>query len=249
MRVAMTLHTTDISYVYFAGYGCNPETAAICCIGFSNVTCPACPPGYGIPSKLWGCQGELYRLTNSTGSQRLLDWSYTGYMAGEMAIPILPVVTNVQDFGAMGDGITDDTQAFLDAINAVGRQGTILIPEGRYIITEQLNIPNRVVLRGKSPSSTRLVFPKSLSEIYGTNKSYTYGPGFIQFNGATWYDSKAYLATVSRNAARGQSLLYVSNSSVFTPGQWVRLVLSSPAAGGMVTDLMCGLMQETADYK
>jgi hypothetical protein len=32
-----------------AGYGCDPSTSTICCIGFSNVTCPACPPGYGLP--------------------------------------------------------------------------------------------------------------------------------------------------------------------------------------------------------
>jgi len=46
-------------------------------------------------SKLYGCTGELYRQVNSTGSQRLLDWSYAGYMAGEMPIPQLPVVASV----------------------------------------------------------------------------------------------------------------------------------------------------------
>jgi hypothetical protein len=40
-------------------------------------------------------------------------------------------------------------QAFLEAIDAIGRQGTLLIPSGRYLIRKQLNINNRVVLRGK----------------------------------------------------------------------------------------------------
>ena len=40
-------------------------------------------------------------------------------------------------------------QAFLDAIDTIGTQGTLLVPEGRYIITKQLNINNRVVLRGE----------------------------------------------------------------------------------------------------
>jgi len=44
--------------------------------------------------------------------------------------------------------VADDTQAFLDAIDAIGRAGTIFVPEGRYRITKQLNIPSRVVLRG-----------------------------------------------------------------------------------------------------
>jgi hypothetical protein len=46
-------------------------------------------------SKLWGCAGELYNMINSTGSRRLMDWSYAGYMAGEAPIPKLPLVTSV----------------------------------------------------------------------------------------------------------------------------------------------------------
>lgn len=48
-------------------------------------------------------------------------------------------------------------QAFLDAIDAVGRQGTLLIPAGRYLITKQLHINNRVVLRGEGPLRTLAV--------------------------------------------------------------------------------------------
>jgi hypothetical protein len=55
----------------------------------------------------------------------------------------------LQDFGAVGDGVADDSQAFLDAVDAIGREGTILVPEGQYIITKQINIPNRVVIRGE----------------------------------------------------------------------------------------------------
>lgn len=65
--------------------------------------CAAC-------SKLWGCQGELSDLSTSLGAQRLLDWSYAGYMAGEMPIPKLPLVGSVMDFGAVGDGVADDSK-------------------------------------------------------------------------------------------------------------------------------------------
>jgi hypothetical protein len=60
-------------------------------------------------SKLWGCQGELADTAGKLGAQRLLDWSYAGYMAGEMPIPRLPVVASIMDFGAVGDGVADDT--------------------------------------------------------------------------------------------------------------------------------------------
>lgn len=61
-------------------------------------------------SKLWGCKGELADPPGSLGAQRLMDWSYAGYMAGEAPIPKLPLVGTVKDFGAVGDGVADDTQ-------------------------------------------------------------------------------------------------------------------------------------------
>lgn len=53
----------------------------------------------------------------------------------------------------------------------------------------------------------------------------------------------------AQNAAKGQGVLRVSNSSAFAPGQWVRLVMSAPAAGGVVTDMMAGIIPEAADFK
>lgn len=50
--------------------------------------------------------------------------------------------------------VDQPAQAFLDAIDAIGRQGTLLIPAGRYLIRKQLNINNRVVLRGGPVNDT-----------------------------------------------------------------------------------------------
>jgi parallel beta-helix repeat protein len=57
---------------------------------------------------------------------------------------------SVKDFGAVGDGVADDTaaiQAAIDAINAAGG-GDVLFPTGKYSITSQLTIRNSVALRG-----------------------------------------------------------------------------------------------------
>lgn len=74
-----------------------------------------CPPPCCLPpcSKLWGCKGELADAPGSLGAQRLLDWSYAGYMAGEMPIPRGPLVGSVADFGAVGDGVADDTKVII----------------------------------------------------------------------------------------------------------------------------------------
>lgn len=40
---------------------------------------------------------------------------------------------NVKDFGATGDGTTDDTTAVQSAINCLPKKGVLLFPEGRYL--------------------------------------------------------------------------------------------------------------------
>lgn len=58
---------------------------------------------------------------------------------------------NVLDFGAVGDGVTDDTAAIQAAINA---SNGIYFPSGTYFITAALDVPNSRVLRGESRQST-----------------------------------------------------------------------------------------------
>src|SRR5882762_4305457 len=94
-------------------------------------------------SQLWGKSGELW-----TPAGRLPDFSHAGYHAGVDPIPNVPVVANVMDFGARGDGHQDDTAAFLAAIKSAFL-GAVMIPPGRYKITGQLKMDkSNIVLRG-----------------------------------------------------------------------------------------------------
>eukprot|EP00038_Savillea_parva_P019109 m.26530 g.26530 ORF g.26530 m.26530 type:complete len:808 (-) comp4321_c0_seq1:271-2694(-) len=45
---------------------------------------------------------------------------------------------NVRDFGARGDGVTDDTQALQAAINATQGFQTLFVPSGQYVISRPL---------------------------------------------------------------------------------------------------------------
>lgn len=47
---------------------------------------------------------------------------------------------SVKEYGATGDGITDDTQAFLNALN---ENTSIFVPNGHYIINQELNISGK----------------------------------------------------------------------------------------------------------
>lgn len=58
---------------------------------------------------------------------------------------------DVRWFGASGDGVTDDTGAFEDAIaSAADGIGTVLVPAGRYRITSTITISSAVTVTGVS---------------------------------------------------------------------------------------------------
>ena len=62
---------------------------------------------------------------------------------------------NVLQFGAVGDGVHDDTAAFKAAISAVSRNGgTIFVPKGYYCLTESLTLPAYVTLAGERKRGT-----------------------------------------------------------------------------------------------
>src|SRR6266581_3744745 len=64
---------------------------------------------------------------------------------------------NVKDYGATGDGTTDDATAIQNAINALPSGGGIVyIPTGTYKLTAALTITTDVFLRGAGASATIL---------------------------------------------------------------------------------------------
>jgi hypothetical protein len=87
-------------------------------------------------------------------------------------------VVNVKDFGAVGDGVTDDTVAIQAAINSINllNGGCVYFPNGNYKITSTITILGaNIQLHGASPSteygsivnnyaSTRIVWGNTVND-------------------------------------------------------------------------------------
>ena len=56
-------------------------------------------------------------------------------------------LVDVRDFGAKGDGTTDDSAAF-DAADAAANGRTIMVPEGTYLLDNSVTIENRIRFEG-----------------------------------------------------------------------------------------------------
>jgi len=70
---------------------------------------------------------------------------------------------NVKDFGAVGDGVTDDTAAIQAAIDSFGAstsssaRGLVRLPKGTYKVTSSLYLPIEVSLVGDGGRTTKIV--------------------------------------------------------------------------------------------
>jgi len=192
-------------------------------------------------SALWGEAGEAWQAGG-----RLPDFSYAGYMRGESPIPQPGVDLNVRDFGATGDGETDDSAAFVRALSEAGGK-TLLVPPGRYVITEVLEIgTSGTVLRGAGAQESVLFFPKPLNDIkpnWGATttgqrtSNYSWSGGFVRVSGS-W--SKQRLALVNEGARRGESSLALSDCEGIKVGDELRLVLKDTPENTLARHLYAG---------
>src|SRR5665811_50725 len=71
-------------------------------------------------------------------------------------------IHNVRDYGATGDGVTDDGAAFASAIAATSAGGVMYVPAGTYKVTRQLTLKSDITIQGDGPTSV-IVFPSGLS--------------------------------------------------------------------------------------
>lgn len=72
--------------------------------------------------------------------------------------PVAANVLNVRNYGAKGDGKTDDTAAVNAAIAKAGQGSVVYLPAGSYRLTQPLYLKSDLVLRGDGAALTSLLF-------------------------------------------------------------------------------------------
>ena len=146
----------------------------------------------------------------------------------------------VQEFGAKGDGVADDTPAFQYAMNCMSNNGggTVFVPEGKYRLNGELTVPTSVTLRGEweKPAKGKPIHGTILMALAGKNSMN--GQAFITLpkcsglkDLAIWYpeqDAKhivPYPFCINHPARDGVT---VENVTLVNPYQGI---LTGPEAG------------------
>lgn len=190
-------------------------------------------------SALWGADGSAWDPAG-----RLPDVSFAGYACGEKPPPTVPVVADVRKFGAKGDGMTDDSAAFLAAIGQTAK-GAILVPPGRYVIRQILEIrKSGVVLRGAGPERSVLVCPEPLNDIrpdWGETttglrtSNYSWSGGIVWFKGG---ERGERIGAVGAPAKRGDRRIRLDDAPKdLAAGSWIEVRVADDAAKSLLRHL------------
>lgn len=151
--------------------------------------------------------GQLFSQ-DIVSPDRRIDWQ-PGILDG---IPNYPVAVDITDYGAVGNGINDDTQALKDAIAACSEDSAVYIPAGTYLITDRVDIRKSIVLRGAGPDQTFLKFEKLES-----------GREYQRTNIWIGTSTLGFSANILGDCNKGSNEIMVNDVSGFSIGDMVEI--------------------------
>jgi fibronectin type 3 domain-containing protein len=133
---------------------------------------------------------------------------------------IVVAATTPQEYGAAGDGVTDDSAAFQNAMNAVynsGKSGggVVFVPAGNYAFYTNITIPTGVTLHGDWKDWTR-----SGGGMVGTT--------FKVYHGAGQTTNTPFITVNSSTALKGVNIWY--------PSQNPNSIVAYPYSIGLASD-------------
>jgi hypothetical protein len=113
---------------------------------------------------------------------------------------------NVHEFGAKGDGKTDDTAAFQKALDTAGQGGggVVYAPRGNYFFAGHLNVPSSVSLKGVWESVPSHIGHRNA----GAAKPTDDGTTFLVTEGRDKGDGAAFITLNNNSTLKGVVIYY-----------------------------------------
>ena len=81
-------------------------------------------------------------------------WQYINSKVGGIYV--------LTDYGAVGNGTTNNNTAFQNAVNATPAGGTLLIPPGNFLITDTITLANDIRILGLGSGISKITFTSSV---------------------------------------------------------------------------------------
>jgi hypothetical protein len=168
---------------------------------------------------LIGTYDNLTGISNITLPINATQVNYTAPFGGavqETVAAKLAQSVSVKDFGAAGDGITNDTIAFQAAIDS-GQ--AVYVPDGSYLVTDTLTLPATFVMFGNGRNSATIKFkPTTDKSLFNRSADGGLQLTNLSFWGTDYYFDPAKTPSIKSefvNATGTSSRLYWDCIGVF----------------------------------
>lgn len=158
-----------------------------------------------------------------------------------------PASLNVTDFGAQGDGKSDDTAAFQKALDECGALGgTVSVPSGKYLIKTHLNVPASVTLEGTWRA------PVTVNN-YHDPKDSNGGPELLgsvllAVEGAGNADGTAFITLNTNATLKGLTIFHPDQTKTNPPLAYPWTVASAGADNPSIVDVLMVNPYQAVDF-
>jgi hypothetical protein len=147
---------------------------------------PSANDGENLFSAFTKIQAMFTELYGSGGSDAIgFLQAGTGAVARTVQAKLRDEVS-VKDFGAVGDGVTNDLTSIRAALAAVGAAGggTVYFPRGTYMVSDYLTVPSNTRLVGESKNSVVLRASANFTDAFVVFENVSYSGVYdIHFDG------------------------------------------------------------------
>lgn len=153
------------------------------------------------------CAGGDFRLAIPAGESFVVG-SVTVTAAPPPAVAGRAMAVEVEAYGALGDGVSDDTGAFQRALDQMGARGggVVRVPAGNYLIKSHLSIPSCVTLEGVSVLPTVPVKGQGPGADYGG--LWLKGSVLLAVEGAGRSAGPGFITLASNATLKGMTVFY-----------------------------------------